>query len=73
MLRLIEVPDVSFCGCSIFLGAKLDNLSTPAMEDAAKIFKDAYGNCILDSSKITQHPAKKKSRLKRRRKEDDVV
>jgi len=60
MYRLIEIKDVTFCGCAIILRADDASLSDDAFRDAARIFKDAYGNCILDNSKITQRPKKKK-------------
>ena len=55
MLRLEEIPEVTFCGLRIFLGTDNADVSNDAFGDAGKIFKDAYTNCVLDKSKITQH------------------
>ncbi len=54
MLTLTEIPDVTFCGCRIFLGVDNNDLTATATKDAAEIFKDAYRNSILDRSRITQ-------------------
>lgn len=59
MLRLIEIPEVSFCGCKLFLGIGDARVDDNSFRDIGSLFKDAYADSILDKSKVTQHKKKK--------------
>ena len=52
MLRLVEVPEVSFCDCKIFIGTDNEKIGNNDLEHARCIFSDSYKNTILDKSHI---------------------
>lgn len=60
MLRLQEIPEVTFCGCRIFLGTTDVGDNFMPIEHVCHTFRDAFSDTILDKSKLTQHPKKKK-------------